>query len=227
MKRAEEIAELERRIDDLDLQTALHSSSGLRRETQARFDSGQESSHRRRDEAAHERQTVRRQESTPQGVADARQGFTCIPASSRRISSTDRDSDFLPSTLRPSRNLLKCVPGQLALTASGPSHAKERDHGTQEVSFVAGPHVARLGGEIHHPPVGKVRRVSRGLPKGVRPQEARNERRRSEMDSSSGMRRRSGWTWKAWVGIALAIAVVVTLVVLIAANAGGGSGGLY
>ncbi len=46
MKRAEEIAELERRIDDLDLQTALHSSSGLRRETQARFDSGQESSHR-------------------------------------------------------------------------------------------------------------------------------------------------------------------------------------
>jgi putative Ca2+/H+ antiporter (TMEM165/GDT1 family) len=46
------------------------------------------------------------------------------------------------------------------------------------------------------------------------------------MDNSSGMPRRSGWTWKVWVGIAVGLAVVAGLVVLIA-NAGGGSGGIY
>jgi hypothetical protein len=40
------------------------------------------------------------------------------------------------------------------------------------------------------------------------------------------MQRRSGWTWKVWVGIVVGLAVVVGLVVLIA-NAGGGSGGIY
>jgi hypothetical protein len=50
--------------------------------------------------------------------------------------------------------------------------------------------------------------------------------RRFEMDSSSGMKRRGGWTWKAWLGIALGVAVLVA-VILIAANAGGGSGGIY
>ena len=46
------------------------------------------------------------------------------------------------------------------------------------------------------------------------------------MDSSSGMQRRSGWTWKVWVGIAVGLAVVAGLVVLIA-SAAGGSGGIY
>jgi hypothetical protein len=48
------------------------------------------------------------------------------------------------------------------------------------------------------------------------------ERRRFEMDSSSGMKRRGGWTWKTWLGIALGVAVIV-----IAANPGSGSGGIY
>jgi hypothetical protein len=52
------------------------------------------------------------------------------------------------------------------------------------------------------------------------------ERRRFEMDSSSGMKRRGGRTWKMWLGIALGVAVLVA-VILIAANAGGGSGGIY
>ena len=51
-------------------------------------------------------------------------------------------------------------------------------------------------------------------------------RRRSSMDSSSGMQRRSGSTWKVWVGILVGLAVVAGLVVLIA-NASGGSGGIY
>lgn len=46
------------------------------------------------------------------------------------------------------------------------------------------------------------------------------------MDDSRGMQRRSGWTWKVWVGIVVGLAVVAGLVVLIA-NAGGGSGGIY
>jgi hypothetical protein len=46
------------------------------------------------------------------------------------------------------------------------------------------------------------------------------------MDNPSGMRRRSGWTWKVWVGIVVGLAAVAGLVVLIA-NAGGGSGGIY
>jgi hypothetical protein len=46
------------------------------------------------------------------------------------------------------------------------------------------------------------------------------------MGSSSGMQRRSGWTWKVWVEIVVGLAVVAGLVVLIA-NAGGGSGGIY
>jgi len=46
------------------------------------------------------------------------------------------------------------------------------------------------------------------------------------MDSSSGMQRRSGWTWKVWVGIAVSLAVVAGLVVLIA-SAAGSSGGIY
>jgi hypothetical protein len=46
------------------------------------------------------------------------------------------------------------------------------------------------------------------------------------MDDSSGMQRRSGWTWKVWVGILVGLAVVVGLVVLIASG-GGGSGGIY
>ena len=46
------------------------------------------------------------------------------------------------------------------------------------------------------------------------------------MDSSSGMKRRGGWTWKTWLGIALGVAVLVA-VILIAANAGSGSGGIY
>jgi hypothetical protein len=46
------------------------------------------------------------------------------------------------------------------------------------------------------------------------------------MDNPSGTQRRSGWTWKAWVGIVVGLAVVAGLVVLIA-NAGGGSGGIY
>jgi hypothetical protein len=46
------------------------------------------------------------------------------------------------------------------------------------------------------------------------------------MDDSSGVQRRSGWTWKVWVGILIGLAVVAGLVVLIA-NAGGGSGGIY
>ena len=46
------------------------------------------------------------------------------------------------------------------------------------------------------------------------------------MDRSSGMKRRGGWTWKAWLGIALGIAVLVA-VILIAANSGSGSGGIY
>jgi hypothetical protein len=53
-----------------------------------------------------------------------------------------------------------------------------------------------------------------------------HERRRFEMDSSSGMKRRGGWTWKMWLGIALGVAVLVA-VILIAANAGSGSGGIY
>jgi hypothetical protein len=40
------------------------------------------------------------------------------------------------------------------------------------------------------------------------------------------MQRRSGWTWKVWVGIVVGLAVVAGLVVLIA-NAGVGSGGIY
>jgi len=55
---------------------------------------------------------------------------------------------------------------------------------------------------------------------------AEDERRRSSMDSSSGMQRRSGWSWKVWVGIVVGLAVVAGVVVLIA-NAGGGSGGIY
>jgi hypothetical protein len=47
-----------------------------------------------------------------------------------------------------------------------------------------------------------------------------------EMDSSSGMKRRGGWTWKMWLGIALGLAVLVAVIV-IAANAGSGSGGIY
>jgi hypothetical protein len=50
------------------------------------------------------------------------------------------------------------------------------------------------------------------------------ERRRFEMDS--GMKRRGGWSWKVWLGIALGVAVLVA-VILIAANAGSGSGGIY
>jgi hypothetical protein len=46
------------------------------------------------------------------------------------------------------------------------------------------------------------------------------------MDNSSGMQRRSGWSWKVWVGILVGLAVVAGIVVLIA-NAGGGSGGIY
>jgi hypothetical protein len=46
------------------------------------------------------------------------------------------------------------------------------------------------------------------------------------MDDSSGVQRRSGWTWKVWVGILVGLAVLAGLVVLIA-NAGGGSGGIY
>jgi hypothetical protein len=46
------------------------------------------------------------------------------------------------------------------------------------------------------------------------------------MDSSSGMKRRGGWTWKMWLGIAFGVAVLVA-VILIAAIAGGGSGGIY
>ena len=46
------------------------------------------------------------------------------------------------------------------------------------------------------------------------------------MDSSSGMQRRSGSTWKVWVGILVGLAVVAGLVVLIA-NAHGGTGGIY
>ena len=46
------------------------------------------------------------------------------------------------------------------------------------------------------------------------------------MDNSSGVQRRSGLTWKVWVGIVVGLAVVAGLVVLIA-NAGGGSGGIY
>jgi hypothetical protein len=53
-----------------------------------------------------------------------------------------------------------------------------------------------------------------------------SERRRFEMDSSSGMKR-SGWTWKRWLGIAIGVAVLVALILLIAGNAGGGSGGIY
>jgi hypothetical protein len=52
------------------------------------------------------------------------------------------------------------------------------------------------------------------------------ERRRFEMDSSSEMKRRGGWTWKAWLVIALGVAVLVA-VILIAANSGSGSGGIY
>ena len=47
------------------------------------------------------------------------------------------------------------------------------------------------------------------------------------MDSSSGMGRRGGWTWKVWVGIVLAVAVVAGLVLLIANASGGSGGGLY
>jgi hypothetical protein len=46
------------------------------------------------------------------------------------------------------------------------------------------------------------------------------------MDSSSGTKRRGGWTWKAWLGIVVGVAVLVALI-LIAANAGSGSGGIY
>ena len=46
------------------------------------------------------------------------------------------------------------------------------------------------------------------------------------MDNSSGIQRRSGWTWKVWVGIVVGLAVVAGLVALIA-NAAGGSGGIY
>ena len=45
------------------------------------------------------------------------------------------------------------------------------------------------------------------------------------MDNSS-MQRRSGLTWKVWVGIVVGLAIVAGLVVL-SANAGGGSGGIY
>ena len=46
------------------------------------------------------------------------------------------------------------------------------------------------------------------------------------MDHSSGMKRRGGWTWQRWLGVALGVAVVVA-VILITANAGSGSGGPY
>jgi hypothetical protein len=46
------------------------------------------------------------------------------------------------------------------------------------------------------------------------------------MDSSSGMKRRGGWSRRTWLAIALGIVVVVA-VVLIAMNSGGGSGGIY
>ena len=46
------------------------------------------------------------------------------------------------------------------------------------------------------------------------------------MDSSSGMQRRTGSTWKVWVGIVVGLAVVAGLVFLIT-NASGGSGGIY
>ena len=47
------------------------------------------------------------------------------------------------------------------------------------------------------------------------------------MDSSSGMKRRGGRTWKMWLGIALGVAVLAAVILLIAANAGSGSGGIY
>jgi hypothetical protein len=55
---------------------------------------------------------------------------------------------------------------------------------------------------------------------------AEDEPKEVRMDNPSGMQRRSGWTWKVWVGIVVGLAVVAGLVVLIA-NAGGGSGGIY
>ena len=47
------------------------------------------------------------------------------------------------------------------------------------------------------------------------------------MDSStSGTKRRGGWSRRMWLEIAIGIVVVVA-VVPIAANSGGGSGGIY
>jgi|GEM_PF-1353777 hypothetical protein len=47
------------------------------------------------------------------------------------------------------------------------------------------------------------------------------------MDSStSGTKRRGGWSRRTWLAIAIGIVVVVA-VILIAMNAGGGSGGIY
>jgi len=46
------------------------------------------------------------------------------------------------------------------------------------------------------------------------------------MDSSSGMKRRGGWSRRTWLAIAIGIVVVVA-VILIAANTGSGSGGIY
>jgi hypothetical protein len=61
---------------------------------------------------------------------------------------------------------------------------------------------------------------------GVGRRGAEDEPKEIGMDNSSGVQRRSGRTWKLWVGIAVGLAVVAGLVVLIA-NAGGGSGGIY
>ncbi|HET7928280.1 MAG TPA: hypothetical protein VFM40_01890 [Actinomycetota bacterium] len=67
---------------------------------------------------------------------------------------------------------------------------------------------------------------SRVVANGTCRDQAPSERRRFQMDSSSGMKR-GGWTWKRWLGIAIGVAVLVAVILLIAANAGSGSGGIY